>query len=79
MSRSKLGALALRLLPGLLAVTVLVGTPAAASASARHVTSHRHVRHPRARVVHHSTIPQHNAGDGDPDNNGAASDGDGNL
>jgi len=50
----------------------LAATPAFAGAhvSARH---HRHHHH------HHSSIPQHNGGDHDADNNGGPSDGDGNI
>jgi hypothetical protein len=49
----------------------LAATPtfAGAHVSARH---HRHHHH-------HSSIPQHNGGDHDADNNGGPSDGDGNI
>jgi hypothetical protein len=48
---------------------VAVGAvPAASTALARH--HHHH---------HHHGIPQHNGGDHDADNNGAPSDGDGNV
>jgi hypothetical protein len=49
----------------------LAATPALAGA---HV-SLRHHRHHH----HHSSIPQHNGGDHDADNNGGPSDGDGNV
>jgi hypothetical protein len=52
-----------------LGALLTAATPASASA-------HRRVRHRH----HHSTvIPQHNGGDRDADNNGARSDGDGNV
>jgi hypothetical protein len=49
---------------------VAVGAvPAASTALARHHHHHHH----------HHGIPQHNGGDHDADNNGAPSDGDGNV
>jgi hypothetical protein len=54
-------------------VIAIAAFPAAAGASNRH--SHRH----RGHSLHHRGIPQHNGGDRDSDNNGAASDGDGNA
>ena len=60
----------------LILVAFGVGTALPASALARHRP--RHVVHHK--VVHHSSgIPQHGGGDGDSDNFGAPSDGDGNL
>jgi hypothetical protein len=43
--------------------------------AARHNSRHRPAHHSRPT----SAIPQHNGGDRDADNNGAASDGDGNI
>jgi len=46
---------------------------AATPDAAAHHAVKRHARH------HRYSIPQHNGGDRDPDNNGARSDGDGNV
>jgi hypothetical protein len=62
-----------------LAVAVLSSPMTLASAQAhpvKHKTVQLRTHHKRAR---HPQIPQHNRGDHDPDNNGAPSDGDGNL
>ena len=77
MKGSKIPSLAVPVLGGLLVPIALAGTTAAATASTRRTTSHRHVG---AQRVHrrHVGIPQHNGGDRDSDNNGAPSDGDGN-
>lgn len=56
-------------------VVAIAAFPAAANASTRH--SHHHTHHSHS--VHRGSIPQHNGGDRDSDNNGAASDGDGNA
>lgn len=73
---SKIRTLAMPALGGLLVPMVLAGTTAAATASARHTTSHRRLRAQHPPI--HSAIPQHNGGDRDSDNSGAPSDGDGN-
>jgi len=49
----------------------LAATPTLAGA---HVSARHHRHH-----HHHSSIPQHNGGDHDADNNGGPSDGDGNI
>jgi hypothetical protein len=62
------------LLPGALALAVAAAIGLAGTADA---SSHHHRRHHHK--THHSTIPQHNGGDHDADNNGGPSDGDGNT
>jgi hypothetical protein len=42
----------------------------------KHPPAHRHHKHAKH---HKTTIPQHNGGDHDADNNGGPSDGDGNI
>jgi hypothetical protein len=70
--------------------TVLLGvvcsallSPILIDGTAVAAVSHHHPRHHAVHRSHHtqrhSSIPQHNGGDGDPDNNGAATDGDGNI
>ena len=68
---SKLRNFVLAALCGLASVGAMGGTAAVAAASTHHAR-HHHAR------PHHSSIPQHNGGDRDGDNNGAPSDGDGN-
>jgi hypothetical protein len=53
------------------------GGIAQASPLGAHTASHHHKRHHKKH--HHSSIPQHNGGDHDADNNGGPSDGDGNI
>jgi hypothetical protein len=67
-----------KLLPGALAVSsaLAIGLAGIAQAASPH-SHHHHRRHHHA--VHHTTIPQHNGGDHDADNNGGPSDGDGNI
>jgi hypothetical protein len=55
------------------AAVLAAGFVAALPANAE--AHHRHHRH----HSHHSSIPQHNGGDRDADNNGGPSDGDGNV
>jgi hypothetical protein len=57
----------------LLASSVAVAMPGAASAQHR---AHHHRHHVRS---HHHGIPQHGGGDRDADNFGGPSDGDGNV
>jgi hypothetical protein len=64
--------ISLRRLVAACALTLTAGAAAAIPASA--ASHHSHHRH-----HHANSIPQHNAGDRDGDNNGAASDGDGNV
>jgi hypothetical protein len=59
------------LLPGAVAVVVALGLAGTAEASSHH---HRHHH-----KTHHSSIPQHNGGDRDADNNGGPSDRDGGI
>lgn len=59
----------------LLAFSVAAVAPASAFAHARP----RHVSHHHAHPPVHRGIPQHGGGDGDSDNFGAPSDGDGNV
>jgi hypothetical protein len=59
---------------GVVTLGLLGGSVAAPALAAHHHRTH-HPRHHR----HHNPIPQHNRGDMDPDNNGAHSDGDGNI
>jgi hypothetical protein len=54
------------------ALAIGVAGVAQAAPSKHH---HRHHRHHH----HHTSIPQHNGGDHDADNNGGPSDGDGNI
>lgn len=61
----------IRRLAALIGVATLVAAGPTSVAIAGH--HHRHHHH------HHAGIPQHNGGDHDTDNNGAPSDGDGNL
>jgi hypothetical protein len=56
----------------LLAAGATAAAPATAAAQAK-------LRPPPRRHLHRSGIPQHGGGDHDPDNNGAPSDGDGNV
>jgi hypothetical protein len=51
------------------------GSVTAHSAKHHHVHHHKH----HAKRHHRSSIPQHNGGDHDADNNGGPSDGDGNT
>jgi hypothetical protein len=53
------------------------GGIAQASPVGAHAASHHHKKHHKKK--HHSSIPQHNGGDHDADNNGGPSDGDGNI
>ena len=64
-----------KLIPAALALccALVIGVAGVAQASSK---SHHHRSH---HVTHHSTIPQHNGGDHDADNNGGPSDGDGNI
>ena len=64
----------------LLASGFATAAPAVASPQHSHHTA-RHTSHHHAGSPSHMSggIPQHNGGDGDPDNNGRASDGDGNV
>ena len=55
---------AVRLIAVLAAAAGLAASPAVAGAHASHARHHHHHHH------HHSTIPQHNGGDHDSDNNG---------
>jgi hypothetical protein len=75
---SKIQAVALSGLAGVLVPIALAGTTAAADASSGHTASHQRSARGAHRVHHHHGIPQHNGGDRDSDNNGAPSDGDGN-
>jgi hypothetical protein len=59
-----------------LASALAIGVAGIAQAASPH-SHHHHRRHHHA--AHHSTIPQHNGGDHDADNNGGPSDGDGNI
>jgi hypothetical protein len=79
MIRSKSRAPIRSVLAMLLVPAPLAGTTAAAEAGMGHVASAHHRHAGSAHRRHHHGIPQHNGGDGDSDNNGAASDGDGNL
>jgi hypothetical protein len=72
MFRSKIRTLVLGAVCTLLFATPL-GVSGLAAAKSR---PHHKVRHAQR---HSSGIPQHNGGDRDSDNNGAPSDGDGNL
>jgi hypothetical protein len=74
---SKIHAVALSGLAGVLVPMALAGTTTA-NASTGHTASHHHGRARGAHRLHHHGIPQHNGGDRDSDNNGARSDGDGN-
>lgn len=65
-----------RLMPAVLAIVSALAIGSTGVAQAATSSSHHHRRH---HVSHHSKIPQHNGGDGDADNNGGPSDGDGNL
>ena len=76
---SKIPAVALSGLAGVLVPMALAGTTAAANVSSAHTASHHHRRARGAHRLHHYGIPQHNGGDRDSDNNGARSDGDGDL
>jgi hypothetical protein len=76
MIASKIHALALSGLAGVLVPMALAGTTAAANASTGHAASHN--RRAAGARLHRHGIPQHNGGDRDSDNNGARSDGDGN-
>jgi hypothetical protein len=67
------GALAAALI--LLSTGLAAVLPAGASAH----RSHRHPARHRAHHARHNSIPQHNGGDRDADNNGGPSDGDGNI
>jgi hypothetical protein len=57
-------------------ILLAVGAAGAAPATAATQAKHRPPPHP---YPHQSGIPQHGGGDHDPDNNGAPSDGDGNV
>jgi hypothetical protein len=59
------------------AVIFAIGSIAALPASAASHRSHHHAPHRSHRAS--NAIPQHNGGDRDVDNNGAPSDGDGNV
>jgi len=66
-----------------LVVAAAIGASSTAAGANPH-SGHRVVHHRKHhRVAHHAHhaagIPQHNRGDHDPDNNGARSDGDGNV
>jgi hypothetical protein len=67
-SLRRLGAAALALFSAL-----AIGAAGVAQAHQVEKRHHHHHRH------HHSSIPQHNGGDHDADNNGGPSDGDGNI
>jgi hypothetical protein len=72
-----------RILAGALALMALIAFSSPAIASAGHAASqsatrHHVVKHHRHHR-HHTSIPQHNGGDQDADNNGGPSDGDGNI
>jgi Spy/CpxP family protein refolding chaperone len=67
-----------RLLAAGFALTSLVAFSATPLAHANGAPAHAS-RHHRHHHRHHSTIPQHNGGDHDADNNGGPSDGDGNI
>jgi hypothetical protein len=69
--------LAAALLPLAFAVAALSPASAAAHPKPHHVR--HHVTHHRVRRPVHSGIPQHGGGDGDADNFGGPSDGDGNV
>ena len=60
------------------AVAALVGVTGATAVAVAHPSRKHHP--PKRHHVHHkSSIPQHNGGDHDADNNGGPSDGDGNI
>jgi hypothetical protein len=59
-------------------VAFAAGGIAQASPVGAHAASHHHKKHHKKKH-HHSSIPQHNGGDHDADNNGGPSDGDGNI
>jgi hypothetical protein len=59
-------------------LALAAGGIAQASPVGAHTASHHHKRHHKKKH-HHSSIPQHNGGDHDADNNGGPSDGDGNI
>ena len=58
-------------------IAFAAGGVAQASPVGAHSASHHHRKHHKKK--HHSSIPQHNGGDHDADNNGGPSDGDGNI
>ena len=55
------------------------GGIAQASPAGAHTATHHHKKHHKKHKKHHPSIPQHNGGDHDADNNGGPSDGDGNI
>jgi hypothetical protein len=65
-------------LGALLATSFIAAAPASAMALNAHRSTHR-VHHRPAPKRPSNRIPQHNAGDRDSDNNGAPSDGDGDV
>src|SRR6202035_2258047 len=79
MIRSRSRALIRSTLAMLLLPAPRAGATAAAEAGMGHVASAHHRHAGSAHRRHHHGIPQHNGGDGDSDNNGAASAGGGNL
>jgi hypothetical protein len=58
-------------------VAFAAGGIAQASPVGAHSATHHKKKHHKRK--HHSSIPQHNGGDRDADNNGGPSDGDGNI
>jgi len=61
---------------GAIALGSLAPLSSVATAAPGHVTAHVAKHHKKR---HHHSIPQHNGGDHDADNNGGPSDGDGNI
>jgi hypothetical protein len=70
-----------KLVPGALALSSALAIGLAGVAQAAAPSSHTTRHHPRPHHhrSQHSSIPQHNGGDHDADNNGGPSDGDGNI
>jgi hypothetical protein len=66
------------LLPRALALSCALAIGLAGIAQAASPRSHHH-HHRHHHATHQTTIPQHNGGDHDADNNGGPSDGDGNI
>jgi hypothetical protein len=67
-----------RFLPAVVALAAAVSIGGAGMAQAT-TSSHHHRHHHRHHHKHHTSIPQHNGGDHDADNNGGPSDGDGGI
>jgi hypothetical protein len=65
-----------KLLAGAAALGAVLAIGTAGIAQATPAKRHHHKPHHK---VHHTSIPQHNGGDRDADNNGGPSDGDGGI